>query len=559
MRSAASLAAALSPSATDSDLSRLLKKLLTQQQHNQQQPVSLATLADRTLLGHYSSLAAFQTDLSLVVRHALVHYPAAHAIHQAARSLDRLATRLIHSSLAQSQPAHAPSEPPLPAPPANKTVLDLALGKYANIRRQKTALVQRGTDGTFYFTGAHPHPIDSFPLGDVVSKVKVIPTPSLPASALPVLAVSTRPPKRQKPLPPRKIPAGIPVAPVEYRDYGVFSSFAPVADSSRASVSVSESSMMFLRSLRVEMDYVDEQPLPETVPSFNGISVDVHGAGDPAATGLRSIPVEAIVPPRRLDDLELARLEAPEKAKLDPENLAPLTNDPDWSLLLPLLRQDSKPETVAKLLDQAGTADLLAQNATLLQRLLAFQSERLKTRNVLKRKTSGGPQVEIEELQCAQALKQNLTALTKRVAPSDLVTADLLADAWTLVNMYEPGFKGTLPPHKPFAFLSNEVGNTIFPREACSNPANAAGQAGSAGGLAQPGGAPGVAGFAANAAAGALPMPYTPGTPSALGGSRPSSGSASTPQSHRQLQSQSRSSRLSYGSTTRPLAQRLTQ
>ena len=105
-------------------------------------------------------------------------------------------------------------------------------------RKQKVALVQRAPDGTLLFSDAQDHEAIET---SGYSKIKIVGKPSVAPSKVPRLGQAAQvlnimPSKRPK--------TGVALNPAQCLEYGLFSSFAPCTDSSRASFSSAETSLV---------------------------------------------------------------------------------------------------------------------------------------------------------------------------------------------------------------------------------------------------------------------------------------------------------------------------
>ena len=86
-------------------------------------------------------------------------------------------------------------------------------------KRQKVTLVQRGNDGSFFFTNALQRDIENLALGILIenssliyilkgsqiSKVKIVPTPTLAQSSIPSLGISSQPKPHGRLFPQKKM------------------------------------------------------------------------------------------------------------------------------------------------------------------------------------------------------------------------------------------------------------------------------------------------------------------------------------------------------------------
>ncbi|KAJ8326496.1 hypothetical protein BDV3_006008 [Batrachochytrium dendrobatidis] len=420
--------------------------------------VSFFTMTTRVLKGEYQSLSDFQTDFNLAISQVLKHFSPLDRIHQSALHLDDFGTRLINSIIAANTKATVD--------PATVT----ATTSTADVKRQKIALIQRGPDGTFYFSNAQLKAVTNALEGVKLNKVKIIPTSATPLSDVPCLgqssklAMKTRDQKAKK-----KSILGIRTAPVDFKDYGVFFSFAPMSDSSKASMSAAESTQIIKPGRRIECTYeaapLDPPPL-DSLPVFNGADLNSNAAVLPTLN-----PLEELI----LTDDEISRLDAPHLADLNMEDLTRLSPDIDWNTIICALSKGQADDAAINdhtPTEQISTAQLLTENAELIRKLADLQSIRYRDHiKVMRTKgTAGAGNMNRLERRYAQALKRNLLVLAKQTTPSNLATREMLADAWSIVHLYDPGFSGTLPHHKQHAYESNQIGRAAFAVDAASIP-----------------------------------------------------------------------------------------
>eukprot|EP00842_Homolaphlyctis_polyrhiza_P000870 jgi/Hompol1/1784/HPOL_005734-RA len=338
--------------ASDSELMRRLKKLLfvlkaddptgyfTSKPDVAQHPqiadlvknhthINLVTMTDRTFRGEYRSLASFQTSSDLIAN-MLLHGPLKDEIHQ--------------------------PQPLLP--------------KTSDLRHQKVSIVQRGADGAFYFSNAIPlkAAVDASDI-EPLTKIKIAPTPSIDKSDLPTLGAVSAVPKPPQPPRPKRPPTGIAVEPVEIKDFGPFCSFAPTIDSSKASLSIPESTLLSRSNLRVECSYSSD---PSSVLVFNG-----QQATGPHLEGLVADSHDAQPRAQYLTSQELAALKATAATKLDINKLATSVKDIDWhgvvAAMQPLRRDDDS-------LQHIDSNTLIAQNRLLTKALIELQNKRFDSK-----------------------------------------------------------------------------------------------------------------------------------------------------------------------------------
>ncbi|KAH6581551.1 hypothetical protein BASA60_002383 [Batrachochytrium salamandrivorans] len=380
--------------------------------------VSLFTMTERVLNDDYPSLTAFQTDFNLAISAVLKHFPPTGLVYKNAILLESFGTSLINSIAHSSQASiNGVADPQT----HNSSSTTITSTPSADIKGQKTALIQRGPDGTFYFSNSQLKEVSDIPAGEKLSK--------------------------------KKSTSGIRTEPVDFKDYGVFFTFAPTADSSKASISVAESTLVSRPGRHVECVYEDAPPSLDTLPVFNGLN---H---DPNSVNLESIG-ESTHP--LFIDKEVKNLEPAHLADMSLNSLTELLPEVDWSLVSPrLLAQATEG---GDNLDTVMSAHILAENAALIHKLLQLQGKRYHARmkGMRKDNTKAVDDIERLEIRYAQLLKRNLHALAKHTAPSDLIAREKVADSLSLVRLYDPGFVGTLPQHKQHAFETNQIGRTAF-------------------------------------------------------------------------------------------------
>ncbi|KAH6590447.1 hypothetical protein BASA50_009422 [Batrachochytrium salamandrivorans] len=413
--------------------------------------VSLFTMTERVLNDDYPSLTAFQTDFNLAISAVLKHFPPTGLVYKNAILLESFGTSLINSIAHSSQASiNGVADPQT----HNSSSTTITSTPSADIKGQKTALIQRGPDGTFYFSNSQLKEVSDIPAGEKLSKVKIIPTPAINIADMPRLGASSKIIKQSHDHPlKKKSTSGIRTEPVDFKDYGVFFTFAPTADSSKASISVAESTLVSRPGRHVECVYEDAPPSLDTLPVFNGLN---H---DPNSVNLESIG-ESTHP--LFIDKEVKNLEPAHLADMSLNSLTELLPEVDWSLVSPrLLAQATEG---GDNLDTVMSAHILAENAALIHKLLQLQGKRYHARmkGMRKDNTKAVDDIERLEIRYAQLLKRNLHALAKHTAPSDLIAREKVADSLSLVRLYDPGFVGTLPQHKQHAFETNQIGRTAF-------------------------------------------------------------------------------------------------
>jgi Domain of unknown function (DUF3512) len=105
-------------------------------------------------------------------------------------------------------------------------------------KEQKVCLIQRDEIGNFYYSPAlNLSQVEGLDLKREISKLKIIPSTSLKRSN--TILGSIKPKQTTK-----KLKTGIQFRSVEFIDYGTFSSFAPQFDSSLASLSPRDSTLV---------------------------------------------------------------------------------------------------------------------------------------------------------------------------------------------------------------------------------------------------------------------------------------------------------------------------
>ncbi|KNC99193.1 uncharacterized protein SPPG_05449 [Spizellomyces punctatus DAOM BR117] len=427
-------------------------------------PMDFGTMEQKLAERSYRALCEFQDDFDLVMKNAMSYHPANDDIHQLALRLWKFGTRLINSQY-ERFPKHLTVEPDdSPYFKTTRSKAKAAEVKERVFRPQKYSLCQRGPDGTFFFSSAQTKPLDDIQLVEDVGKVNIIPSYSEDQTQVPPLKSLVHPSliagrtlsksrhKRNEP------------APVEFVEYGPYYTFAPMVDTSKATLSQAES-VKYLKPgqvviLEPEGD-ANEPPVPEVARIYRGDELEAtNGDGTGSTVEVRVDNLEGI---EKLVDQ--ARLDAEGKRILEDEGVDLEAVLSVQDLLKEAQEGESDQGDQEKGLDKMSLEDILALNKDLLAELEAMQEERFE---------EGSGEISTEELSIAKRLFWNLHHLASLSLPAHLLPKSLISSYMSRLRKYDPAFKGTLPPRKQYIYPSNLGGRTAFPTNAGTIPPHAA-------------------------------------------------------------------------------------
>ncbi|KAG9014029.1 hypothetical protein FRB94_000226 [Tulasnella sp. JGI-2019a] len=294
---------------------------------------------------------------------------------------------------------------------------------------KKYALYQQLPSGSFFTSAASmtPQEAASLPKGQA-SLVLIQPTVTLDSSLLPKLGSYSR---TLKPTPifPNRLPTSRRVAMGSFLDYGSYASFAPVFDS--------------------EAGELGDQDLADYL-----YSKQVRKA--------KRIPRATVSAMK--DDGDIV-MELNHQEKENKANAAAVASSSSSSFVIdPALEMEDELRAAMEQVQlETGIDDLLASNASAIQRLVQLQNERYKV-------GAKAPEVEVggEEWKLAHTILSSLTTLTSlrpRVAGSS--SAPLVPPPAMLRALHRsiptdpvPGWKGTLARDRDVAYRDN---STITP------------------------------------------------------------------------------------------------
>ncbi|KAI8386855.1 hypothetical protein BD560DRAFT_443455 [Blakeslea trispora] len=187
-----------------------------------------------------------------------------------------------------------------------------------------------------------------------------------------------------------------PSLPVQWLDFGAFSSFAPASDSNNATMTYQDT--VIGRSAK----RLKKEPETEDMES---------------------------------DDHEL------NAAWLAKEGL-------DLNLLEEAIHQQSDLAT-----------EELEQNRQLLEQLLECQKKRFNQQDKSK-----WDDVDEKEMEAANTLENNMKNILSRLPPNSItIPSHLIEEAMERLPLFEPAYRGTLPPHKIFSFPTTEKAENLPP------------------------------------------------------------------------------------------------
>ncbi|KAG0193562.1 hypothetical protein DFQ28_004682 [Apophysomyces sp. BC1034] len=291
-----------------------------------------------------------------------------------------------------------------------------------NSLHRKTALFRPTPDG-FVFSDASYHKATSEKLPANIAEVTIHPTT---AEAYEI------PPLKQTVAPAARFPNKVfkhedkHVVPIQWLDYGAFSSFAPACDSNNANVSY-ESTYMGRAAKRFRrwekkqrsLQSLSKSPVPKMVESDNTPGSSKADAGDAVDTAWlesQGFDTDAII-------------EAAQKELYQ----------------------------VDELLDQKDIDNVLERNKQLFEQLLQCQEHRFS----LSEQRWG--KIEQKEQDIAETLQKRIHDLVSTLPPKSLVPSDEIPVAMSQLPLLETAYRGSLPPNKIFAFPTTDKADPMPP------------------------------------------------------------------------------------------------
>ncbi|KAI9484974.1 hypothetical protein BDB00DRAFT_792477 [Zychaea mexicana] len=376
-------------------------------------------------LDEYSSIAEFKHDLQLAF-HTVLPKLANHS-PQRREALDKLhefamATLRFESQRLLKRKSHEREG-------QDQMVMDTF-----DDQQQQVALFRPTMDG-FVFTDAVPSAFldrkERLPGG--VQEMAIYPTPS--TAEVPSLRNTVPPPPR--------FPSRIHrhedkhTVPIQWLDYGVFSSFAPTRDSNHANISYEHTYMgrVAKRFKRWEKKQRNLQTLgkptspPKSVAMKNGVSKD-----DSNTTTTENNDNKDEIDTQWLKEQGLdvdAILDAAQSGSVNVDDL--IGND------------------------EKDIEGVLERNSELLSYLSQYQEYRFGLGD------ARWGSIDETERNIAKALEKRMHKLASKVAPKDLTESEAVEAAMDRLPLREPAYRGSLPPNKPFAYPTNEQVEPIPP------------------------------------------------------------------------------------------------
>ncbi|ORY90334.1 hypothetical protein BCR43DRAFT_109151 [Syncephalastrum racemosum] len=332
-------------------------------------PSRLATIKDKASRGEYASVQDYKDELDQAFDSALIDHP----------SLSDTIQRLYYFILASLRLVH-------------KVPLDYGLS-------QKPIALFRPTLDGFVFTDAvlrKPSPDHPLPIG--IQEMMIHPAP--PVDNVPTLRSTVPPPPR--------FPSRIQrhedkqAVPVEWLDYGAFSSFAPTHDSNHANVSYENTYMG--RAAKRFRKWEKRQRDADT---------------------------------RREDEVDTAWLAA--------QGL-----DPDAIVSAAVVQSNDKNDETTADDDLKDVEAILERNKVLLRDLVRYQDQRFGLNEARWGK------VDASERQTAKSLQARLQMLMAALAPDQLTDPDSVEKTMARLPLTNAVYRGTLPPQRLFAYHTSE-------------------------------------------------------------------------------------------------------
>ena len=356
-------------------------------------------------------------------------------IHVFTRQLFSFSQRLIHAQVAEMissgqtvgefTPLQESTRKARSTRKSGEEIPDMFVG-------QSYSLVQKSANGSYFFTSPLHRYVDDAHFDSQLSKLKIQPTLSTPMDDVPLLSSSAYSLRRMNPSS-KPLPLKVKIMPVEFPDYGLYSTFAPLVDTSKASLSRSESVFTKLRGRQV---FVDPLPPP---PTFKDGKIPIYNGSTPSNYPQLIVPMTKNELQSLLPSTELKR-ESIDSLSTSDLNAVDLLHQLEGSF--------------EDLQDSPELLLLLKRNFILLKRLHEFQLERYQV---------GNHKVCPSELQVASALQRNLLKLAAQHPPHEWIHQEHIRKAMESVKLTEKAFSGSLPPNTPFVFGCNTMGNGVIP------------------------------------------------------------------------------------------------
>ncbi|KAF7730399.1 hypothetical protein EC973_002205 [Apophysomyces ossiformis] len=287
---------------------------------------------------------------------------------------------------------------------------------------QKTALFRPTSDG-FVFSDSTYYRSDKEKLPANIAEVTIHPTTP---------EAYDIPPLKQTVAPPTRFPNKFfrhedkHVIPIQWLDYGAFSSFAPACDSNNANVSY-ESTYMGRAAKRFRRWEKKQRNLQ----------------------GLSKIASSKATESEK----------SPEKSKADAND----TIDVTW-----LQSQGLDPDAIAEaaqqevfqvddLLDNNDIDCVLERNNKLLEQLVQCQEYRFSLNDQRWGK------IDQKERDIAETLQDRISMLASTLPPKSLISTDEIPTAMSQLPLLETAYQGSLPPTKIFAFPTTDKADPMPP------------------------------------------------------------------------------------------------
>ncbi|KAI8875010.1 hypothetical protein K501DRAFT_260577 [Backusella circina FSU 941] len=385
------------PSETNSDLQKLLVEflqvlLVVDKQHllfsqvdneEEQQQLEFETIEDRVYKDQYQSISHFKRDLDELFKNVLSTLSSSRQETNAFTQLYQFYTHRLKFEAKR---------------------LNQEIENTDDVYRL-TALFRPTIDG-YAFTDFSLKTKDAKPITDLpfnVQEIEIHPYVSSVQNEVPSLKHTVAPP-------PKYLAKTIkhenkPVVPIQWLDFGAFSSFAPASDSNNANASYEGTYMgrSAKRFKRWEKKHLNK---------------DNHVQDDALAN--KQANTEWLVK----EGFDVDALEAA------------LEKEPD------------------------SVSEELERNSELLNELVKYQEQRF---------VSGGNETKWSEVgekerEIAEALQKNMADMLSRLPPNATKESSALIEkAMERIPLLEPAYRGTLPPHKIFSFPTTEKAEPLPP------------------------------------------------------------------------------------------------
>ncbi|KAI9032640.1 hypothetical protein CLU79DRAFT_841922 [Phycomyces nitens] len=403
--------------------------LLSEDESDQANPITVQVIKHRLEIGEYIDLQAFKHDLDQLFQVALER------IGSSREKRDELA-KLYQSYISTLR--------------LETTRLKKRLGEQDIMEDDvvflETTLFRPTPDG-FVFADAVPNKAKDSSLPANVQELAVHPTPPSAFDPPPLKSTVSLPPR----FPPKIFRhEDKHVVPIQWLDYGAFSSFAPACDSHNANVSYESTYMgrAAKRFRRWEKKQRNLQTLgrPPSHPKHSQRRKDLNHHNHNHDHNHNHNQQQPSPQPEKPNGQE---------SKIDTDWLK------DQGLDVDTILEASENGTFSVddiLIDNDQDLDaVLERNGQLLEQLLECQEYRFGLGDARWAKTDE------KEKEIAQTLQIRLHSLLNQITPKDITNPQDVQYAMNALPLLETAYRGSLPPNKPFAFPTTDKAEPLPP------------------------------------------------------------------------------------------------